>query len=89
MARCRKVPGQTQFELVQKAKNILYKYAQMSEFSIEIWCLKNKKPIEKTSKLKQLNIYIDENAILRTSGRANMLSCNNAIILPYGHYKGG
>ncbi|XP_075154899.1 uncharacterized protein LOC142228371 [Haematobia irritans] len=72
--------------LLHKSKYILYKYAQMSEFSEEIWHLKNKKPIEKDSILKQLNICLDENYVIRAYGRAEMLNCNNAIILPTNHY---
>ncbi|XP_075154877.1 uncharacterized protein LOC142228354 [Haematobia irritans] len=72
--------------LLHKSKYILYKYAQKSEFSEEIWHLKNKKPIEKDSILKQLNICLDENYVIRAYGRAEMLNCNNAIILPTNHY---
>ncbi|XP_075145994.1 uncharacterized protein LOC142220640 [Haematobia irritans] len=80
------VENDTFFECIQKSKYILYKYAQKSEFSEEIWHLKNKKPIEKDSILKQLNICLDENYVIRAYGRAEMLNCNNAIILPTNHY---
>lgn len=74
------------FEIMQKSKNILFKYAQVSEFSEEIWSLKNQKKIHKGSKLKQLNIFLDDKEVLRTCGRAETLNCNNAIILPHSHY---
>lgn len=85
-AHSSKMQEETPFDCIQKAKSILFKHAQMSEFSEEIWCLKNNKPIDKINRLKQLNVCLDENGILRASGRAEMLSCNNAIILPNSHY---
>ncbi|XP_073821618.1 uncharacterized protein [Musca autumnalis] len=86
VVRSCKLPENANFECVQKAKLVLYKYAQKSCFPDEIWCLKNNRPLEKGSKLKPMNIYLDENEVLRVSGRAEMLSCNNAIILPNSHY---
>lgn len=73
-------------DTVQKAKNILFRYAQADEFSEEIWWLKNKKEIRPNSKLQQLNAFIDDDGILRLSGRAESLNCNTAIILPQNHY---
>ena len=70
----------------QKAKIILYKYAQRSEYGEEFACLQDNKQIPKSSKLTALNIFLDEDGLIRAHGRAEKLSCNNPIILPKNHY---
>ncbi|XP_037813637.1 uncharacterized protein LOC119604840 [Lucilia sericata] len=80
------IPDGIRFEYIQRSKNILFKYAQASEFLEEIWCLQHNKKIHSGSKLKQLNVFLDENGIIRACGRVESLNCNNAIILPNSHY---
>lgn len=46
----------------------------------------NCKPIDARSKLKQLNILLDADGVIRVHGRADALSCNQAIVLPHSHY---
>ncbi|XP_065355454.1 uncharacterized protein LOC135949918 [Calliphora vicina] len=69
-----KIPDGMRFEYIQKAKNILFKYAQAKEFSEEIWCLRNNKKIHPGSKLKQLNVFLDDYEIIRACGRVESLN---------------
>ncbi|GFV19968.1 integrase catalytic domain-containing protein [Trichonephila clavipes] len=42
---------------------------QLNEFLTEIKCLKNRQPIPKGSKISSLNVFLDEDEILRVGGR--------------------
>ncbi|GFX67809.1 uncharacterized protein TNCV_1565101 [Trichonephila clavipes] len=56
----------SEFDHVTK---VLVKQVQLNEFLTEIKCLKNGQPIPKGSKISSLNIFLDEDEILRVGGR--------------------
>ncbi|GFT98334.1 integrase catalytic domain-containing protein [Trichonephila clavipes] len=51
------------------ANEFLAKIARLSEFKAEIDALKKGKGVSKTSKLKALDLFLDENSLLRVGGR--------------------
>ncbi|KAI8115821.1 hypothetical protein CVS40_12023 [Lucilia cuprina] len=63
-------PDGIRFEYIQRSKNILFKYTQASEFLEEILCVQHNKKIHSGIKLKQLNVFLDENGIIRACGRS-------------------
>ncbi|GFW72380.1 integrase catalytic domain-containing protein [Trichonephila clavipes] len=74
---------------VKRSTEFLAKIAQLSEFKAEIDALKKGKSVSKTSKLKALDPFLDENSLLRVGGRL----CNadlpfepkHQIIIPSKH----
>ncbi|GFU41107.1 integrase catalytic domain-containing protein [Trichonephila clavipes] len=54
---------------VKRSTEFLAKIAQLSEFKAEIDALKKGKGVSKTSKLKALDPFLDENSLLRVGGR--------------------
>lgn len=56
-------------EEIEEALNTCIKIVQEQEFNEEINCLKNNKQVNRTSKLKTLDPYLDEIGILRVGGR--------------------
>ena len=74
------------FEQLQKAKTLLYKEAQRSTFPLEIRILESGQQIERRSPLAPLNVYLDDDGVLRMQGRAQCISNKDAIFLPKSHY---
>ncbi|GFX93538.1 integrase catalytic domain-containing protein [Trichonephila clavipes] len=66
-----KVKGQLKSEEVESTHKFLVKTIQHAEYSQEISHLKYHKPIPRSSKLISLNIFLDEDEILRIGGRLN------------------
>ncbi|GFW63505.1 integrase catalytic domain-containing protein [Trichonephila clavipes] len=64
-----KVKGQLKSEEVESEHKFLVKTIQQAEYSQEISHLKYHKPIPRSSKLLSLNIFLDEDEILRVGGR--------------------
>ncbi|GFX99632.1 retrovirus-related Pol polyprotein from transposon TNT 1-94 [Trichonephila clavipes] len=54
---------------IKRSTEFLAKIAQLSEFKAEIYALKKGKGVSKTSKLKALDPFLDENSLLRVGGR--------------------
>ncbi|GFX04812.1 integrase catalytic domain-containing protein [Trichonephila clavipes] len=54
---------------IKRSTEFLAKIAQLSEFKAEIDALKKGKGVSKTSKLKALDPFLDENSLLRVDGR--------------------
>ncbi|GFS58003.1 integrase catalytic domain-containing protein [Trichonephila clavipes] len=54
---------------VKRSTKFLAKIAQLSEFKAEIDALKKGKGVSKTSKLRALDPFLDENSLLRVGGR--------------------
>ncbi|GFW74417.1 integrase catalytic domain-containing protein [Trichonephila clavipes] len=65
---CNKEKYLTAYEIKRSTK-FLAKIAQLSEFKAEIDALKKAKGVSKTSKLRALDPFLDENSLLRVSGR--------------------
>ena len=63
-----RIPFLTTTELA-KAKNIIIKYVQESEFADEICNLKANRQIDNKSKLLSLNPFLDEDGLLKVGGR--------------------
>jgi len=79
-------PAEVTYEMYECARNFLLKLAQASEYSEEIFNLQRNKPIEKKSKLISLNVYLDDNEILRCKGRTEHLNSHgDVIVLPHNH----
>ncbi|GBN83173.1 hypothetical protein AVEN_256312-1 [Araneus ventricosus] len=76
-------------EELHRSTEFLARVAQLSEFKAEIDALKKGKDIAKTSKLKALDPFLDENALLRVGGRLNNsdlpFESKHQIILPSKH----
>ncbi|GFY28627.1 integrase catalytic domain-containing protein [Trichonephila clavipes] len=75
---------------VKSSTEFLAKIAQLSEFKAEIDALKKKvKGVSKTSKLKALDPFLDENSLLRVGGRlcnADLpFEAKHQIIIPSKH----
>ncbi|GFW16581.1 integrase catalytic domain-containing protein [Trichonephila clavipes] len=64
-----KVKGQLKSEEVESTHKFLVKTIQQAEYSQEKSHLKYHKPIPRSSKLLSLNIFLDEDEILRVGGR--------------------
>ncbi|GFT28346.1 integrase catalytic domain-containing protein [Trichonephila clavipes] len=54
---------------LRRSTEFLAKIAQLSEFKAEIDALKKSKNVSKTSNLKALDPFLDENSLLRVGGR--------------------
>ncbi|GBL92712.1 Speckle-type POZ protein-like B [Araneus ventricosus] len=76
-------------EELHRSTEFLARVAQLSEFKAEIDALKKGKDVAKTSKLKALDPFLDENALLRVGGRLNNsdlpFESKHQIILPSKH----
>ncbi|GFS61943.1 integrase catalytic domain-containing protein [Trichonephila clavipes] len=74
---------------VKRSTEFLAKIAQLSEFKAEIDALKKGKGVAKTSKLKALDPFLDENSLLRVGGRlcnADLpFEAKHQIIVPSKH----
>ncbi|GFW97504.1 integrase catalytic domain-containing protein [Trichonephila clavipes] len=74
---------------VKRSTEFLAKIAQLSEFKAEIDALKKGKGVSKTSKLKALYPFLDENSLLRVVGRlcnADLpFEAKHQIIIPSKH----
>ncbi|GFU93618.1 DUF1758 domain-containing protein [Trichonephila clavipes] len=74
---------------VKRSTEFLAKIAQLSEFKAEIDALKKGKGVSKTSKLKALDPFLDENSLLRVGGRHSNadlpFEAKHQIIIPSKH----
>ncbi|GFU96986.1 integrase catalytic domain-containing protein [Trichonephila clavipes] len=74
---------------IKRSTEFLAKIAQLSEFKAEIDALKKGKGVSKTSKLKALDPFLDENSLLRVGVRlcnADLsLEAKHQIIIPSKH----
>ncbi|GFW41305.1 integrase catalytic domain-containing protein [Trichonephila clavipes] len=74
---------------VKRSTEFLAKIAQLSEFKAEIDALKKGKGVSKTSKLKALDPFLDENSLIRVGGRlcnADLpFEAKHQIIIPSKH----
>ncbi|GFT27015.1 integrase catalytic domain-containing protein [Trichonephila clavipes] len=66
--KCAVTLSMTEYE-IKRSTEFLAKLAQLSEFKAEIDALKKGKGVSKTSKLKALDPFLDENSLLRVGGR--------------------
>ncbi|GBM39368.1 hypothetical protein AVEN_55117-1, partial [Araneus ventricosus] len=84
-----KVSKYSTAEELHRSTEFLARVAQLSEFKAEIDALKKGKDVAKTSKLKALDPFLDENALLRVGGRLNNsdlpFESKHQIILPSKH----
>ncbi|XP_036346993.1 uncharacterized protein LOC118756330 [Rhagoletis pomonella] len=69
-------------KIIHRAKSALIKEAQQSEYRQEVINLKCGKSVESDSKLISLNVYLSDEGILRSRGRAESLRTGDSIILP-------
>ncbi|CAK1595526.1 unnamed protein product [Parnassius mnemosyne] len=69
--RCRKFTSNCQINCtdMEEAEQLLLRYAQLQSFPEEIAAIKNRKPLERISRLHILAPYLDDYGILRVSGR--------------------
>ncbi|GFW45062.1 transposable element Tcb2 transposase [Trichonephila clavipes] len=71
---------------IQRSTEILAKIAQLSEFKAEIDVLKKGKGVSKTSKLNSLDLFLDENSLLRVGGKLSNadlpFAAKHEIIIP-------
>ncbi|GFX40500.1 integrase catalytic domain-containing protein [Trichonephila clavipes] len=74
---------------IKRSTEFLAKIAQLSEFKAEINALKKGKGVSKTSKLKALDPFLDENSLLRVGGRLSNadlpFEAKHQIIIPSKH----
>ncbi|GFW88895.1 integrase catalytic domain-containing protein [Trichonephila clavipes] len=74
---------------IKKSTEFLAKIAHLSEFKAEIDALKKGKGVSKTSKLRALDPFLDENSLLRVGGRlcnADLsFEAKHQIIIPSKH----
>nr|XP_042903892.1 uncharacterized protein LOC122270483 [Parasteatoda tepidariorum] len=85
----RKRDNLSTFEL-QNATQVLVKCVQSIEFSSEIKCLKNKQPIPQNSKIISLNVFMDDNGLMRVGGRLKFSELTESqkyqMLLPKSHH---
>ncbi|GFW10368.1 integrase catalytic domain-containing protein [Trichonephila clavipes] len=71
---------------IKRSTEFLAKIAQLSEFKAEIDALEKGKGVSKTSKLRALNPFLDENSLLRVGGRLSnadlTFEAKHQIIMP-------
>ncbi|GBL86828.1 hypothetical protein AVEN_96058-1 [Araneus ventricosus] len=76
-------------EELHRSTEFLARVAQLCEFKAEIDALKKGKDVATTSKLKALDPFLDENALLRVGGRLNNsdlpFEYKHQLILPSKH----
>ncbi|GFU71402.1 integrase catalytic domain-containing protein [Trichonephila clavipes] len=74
---------------IKRSTEFLAKIAQLSEFKAEIDALKKGKGVSKTSKLRVLDHFLDENSLLRVGGRLSNadlpFEAKHQIIIPSKH----
>ncbi|GFU55947.1 integrase catalytic domain-containing protein [Trichonephila clavipes] len=74
---------------IKRSTEFLAKIAQLSEFKAEIDDLEKGKGVSKTSKLKALDPFLDENSLLRVGGRLSNadlpFEAKHQIIIPSKH----
>ncbi|GFT83481.1 integrase catalytic domain-containing protein [Trichonephila clavipes] len=74
---------------IKRSTEFLAKIAQLSEFKAEIDALKKGKGVSKTSKLRALDPFLDENSLLRVGGRLSNadlpFEAKHQIIIPSKH----
>ncbi|GFU93784.1 integrase catalytic domain-containing protein [Trichonephila clavipes] len=74
---------------IKRSTEFLAKIAQLSEFKGEIDALKKGKGVSKTSKLRALDPFLDENSLLRVGGRLSNadlpFEAKHQIIIPSKH----
>ncbi|GFX38671.1 integrase catalytic domain-containing protein [Trichonephila clavipes] len=74
---------------IKRSTEFLAKIAQLSEFKAEIDALKKGKGVSKTSKLRALDPFLDENYLLRVGGRLSNadlpFEAKHQIIIPSKH----
>ncbi|XP_054708471.1 uncharacterized protein LOC129218267 [Uloborus diversus] len=77
-------------EELKKASEVIIRIIQEEEFSEEIKCLKEGKPITSNSKISSLNPFIDKSGILRVGGRLKNAEIAESqkypILLPKGNF---
>ncbi|CAL1288082.1 unnamed protein product, partial [Larinioides sclopetarius] len=90
---CRKVDRKGSYLTaieIQNATDVLIKKIQVSEFKMEIKCLKNKQPLPRNSKILSLNVFLDKNGLLRVGGRLRLSelqeSQKHQKLLPKSHH---
>ena len=72
----------TSTERFLKAEAICFKMSQVSSFHVEINAIKKNSLISKTSRIINLNVYIDELGILRANSRITNLAENDSLKRP-------
>lgn len=87
LKRYSQVPGKLlRTSELETAEKIIFKHMQHKEFNDDIQCLKLKKPLSPTSRLKYLQPFLDEFELLRVGGRlgkANIkFNVQHPLILP-------
>ncbi|GFV52642.1 integrase catalytic domain-containing protein [Trichonephila clavipes] len=74
---------------IKRSTEFLAKIAQLSEFKAEIDALKKGKGVSKTSKLRALDPFLDQNSLLRVGGRLSnadlLFEAKHQIIIPSKH----
>ncbi|GFW46707.1 integrase catalytic domain-containing protein [Trichonephila clavipes] len=85
---CNKDKYLTAYE-IKMSTEFLAKIAQLSEFKAEIYAFKKGKGVSKTSKLKALDPFLDENSLLRVGGKLSNadlpFEAKYQIIIPSKH----
>jgi Pao retrotransposon peptidase/Family of unknown function (DUF5641)/Protein of unknown function (DUF1759)/Putative peptidase (DUF1758)/Integrase zinc binding domain len=85
----RRQQSQTAMELWSSLMCIVH-IVQREEFGLEILAIQKKTPLDRKSKLYDLNVFIDNQQILRVGGRlrnsAQSFETKHQIVLPKQHY---
>ncbi|XP_015920366.2 uncharacterized protein [Parasteatoda tepidariorum] len=75
---------------IKLARNFLVKIVQKQEFSNEYQQLKNNKAVSSSSKILSLNLFLDEESLIRAGGRLENTQLSNErkhpILLPKNHH---
>lgn len=81
--RCRGRVVQFNMDLISRAEVLLLRKVQIDCFAIEMECVKQNKPLLKSSRLLKLTPYLDDRSILRLGGRIDrVVGVNEATCRP-------
>ncbi|XP_049879668.1 uncharacterized protein LOC126376385 [Pectinophora gossypiella] len=67
--KCRKLTSEVDREMLSRAERLLIRYSQSQSFHDDLEHLKNKKQLEKKSRILTLSPFVDEHGLLRVGGR--------------------
>lgn len=86
----KKLKGHLSCNELNNATNRILKFVQLETFSKEINQLKEKRQVSSESKMLTLNVFLDENELIRVGGRLNNASIpynrKHPILLPKNHF---
>lgn len=87
---CNRITGPLSASEMKRSRNVILRNIQLKEFKEEITSLQNKQSVAKSSRIRNLDPFIDRDGLLRVGGRIEEASVpynqKHPIILPSDHH---